>query len=510
MQKMRNNVVVLALVAVLAAGFVSGASAAIIFINNVDGVGEGFNDATPAAPVGGNPGTTVGQQRLNAFQHAANLVANCLESNVVIVVNAKMDPQTCTATSAVLGSTGANFIYRDFPGAPFALTWYCEALANALAAEDLGPTSDDMISTFNSNLNGAPTCLGGTGWYYGFDGLPGSNIDFVAVVLHELFHGLGFQTFHNLSTGAKLGGFNDAYLLKLARNAATPSDYPTMTNAQRAAANRSDPNLIWTGADVTANSGSLTAGKTAGFVRCHGPATLALGSSVSHFSTSLLPNELMEPNYSGPNHDPGLALNLLIDIGWPIDCDEPVSVAITSFEARPVNRGVQVSAKFASTLGADYVVVYRAAGGSENFAGIASVDAPRNGQFVYVDESAVPGKSYAYQIGVIDADGEFLSPKAEVKMPNAGIELSQNTPNPFNPTTMIRFSLPASEHVSLSIYSANGTLVRSLVDGVQARGTHNITWDGRDSNGNSVGSGVYFYRLTAGKFSDSKKMVLLK
>ena len=79
-------------------------------------------------------------------------------------------------------------------------------------------------------------------------------------------------------------------------------------------------------------------------------------------------------------------------------------------------------------------------------------------------------------------------------------------PRPWVP----RFTLPASERVGLAIYAANGTQVRVLVDGVKDRGTHDVTWDGRDMAGSPVGSGVYFYRLTAGKFSDSRKMVLLK
>ena len=78
----------------------SASFAATVVIQNVDGAGEGFNDPTPAAPVGGNPGTTLGAQRLNAFTFAANLWGAALQSSVTILVQAKMDPQTCTATSA--------------------------------------------------------------------------------------------------------------------------------------------------------------------------------------------------------------------------------------------------------------------------------------------------------------------------------------------------------------------------------------------------------------------------
>jgi hypothetical protein len=235
------------------------------------------------------------------------------------------------------------------------------------------------------------------------------------------------------------------------------------------------------------------------------------GSSISHFDVSATPHLLMEPAINASlSSDVDLTLHHFIDLGWREDC-ATVSVAITAFDARPSDEGVRISARFISSLGAaNFVVVYRADGGSDSFRGIASVAAPRDGSFSYTDETALPGKSYRYQIGVIDADGEYFSPTADVIVPSARFELSQNVPNPFNPTTTIRFTLPANERVALAIYSASGALVRTLVDGEQPRGTHDITWDGRDSVGNPVGSGVYFYRLTAGKFSEARKMVLLK
>ncbi|MDH5627999.1 MAG: T9SS type A sorting domain-containing protein [Candidatus Krumholzibacteria bacterium] len=220
----------------------------------------------------------------------------------------------------------------------------------------------------------------------------------------------------------------------------------------------------------------------------------------------------MEPAInSGLSSDVDLTLAHFHDLGWTNTCDLPVSVAIAAFNVRPTSSGVEIRARFSSTLGsANYVAVYRADSGRDVFAELAIVDAPRNGDFLYVDNTALAGKTYVYRIGVIDGDGEFLSPTAEVRLPGASIELAQNSPNPFNPTTSIRFTLPARERVGLAIYSASGALVRMLVDDVRDRGAHDITWDGRDSSGTPVGSGVYFYRLTAGKFNESKKMVLLK
>lgn len=288
-----------------------------VVVNDLDGAGEGFNDPTPFTPVGGNNATTLGQARLNAFSFAASLWGQKLQSTVIIRVDAKMDPLTCNASSGILGTAGTITVHRDFGGALQADTWYPQALANALAGTDLDPGSSDIQAVFSSVLDSG-TCLGGTTWYYGLDGAPGpSQIDFVTVVLHELGHGLGFQTFVALSTGAKFLGHDDAYERRLEQHGAVPSDYPAMTDAQRVTASTSDPNLQWLGGLVdAAGIASLSGGVANGHVRMHGPPTQVQGSSVSHFSTALTPNQLMEPFYTAPDHNVDLTLLLLRDIGW--------------------------------------------------------------------------------------------------------------------------------------------------------------------------------------------------
>src|SRR5204863_2288745 len=118
--------------------------------------------------------------------------------------------------------------------------------------------------------------------------------------------------------------------------------------------------------------------------------------------------------------------------------------------------------------------------------------------------------TYRYRIGVVDADGEFFSPVVTVSVSAIAASLAQNRPNPFNPTTTIRFVLPTRERVTLAIYDATGRLVRTLLDEVRGYGAHEVTWDGRDEDTVAMGSGVYFYRLRVGKRTESKKMVLLK
>ncbi|HEY7495639.1 MAG TPA: hypothetical protein VIH59_31615 [Candidatus Tectomicrobia bacterium] len=294
-----------------------GAYAATITVVNNDSAGEGFNDSTPVAPVGGNPGATRGAQRLNAFQHAANIWAGLLASTVTIRVSARFDPLPCAATSAVLGSAGPTSAVRDFSEALVASTWYPAALANALRGSDFNTSLDDINATFNSAIG--TTCPFPQVWYYGLDASPpAGQIDFVSVVVHELGHGLGFLTFVDLVSGAKLLGFDDTFMRNLEDHGATPSSYPGMTNAQRVAASKDTGNLHWGGANVKAASGGLTAGKVNDHVRMFAPNPSQSGSSVSHWDTALTPNQVMEPSYTEPHHNPVLELPLFQDIGWTL------------------------------------------------------------------------------------------------------------------------------------------------------------------------------------------------
>jgi FG-GAP-like repeat/Viral BACON domain len=307
-------VVLLALLWALAVVASPAAHAATFTVINNDGPGEGFNDPTPVAPVGGNLGTTLGAQRLIAFQRAAGIWGALLSSAVTIRVSATFDPLACNATSAILGSAGPLTAFRDFGGALVGSTWYPSALANALHGTDLDG-SNDINAQFNSALG--TTCAFPRGWYYGLDGNAGGNIDFVTVLLHELGHGLGFITLVNLTSGAKALGLNDAFMLNLENHGASPSDYPSMTDAQRVAASTNTGNLHWVGAHVRAASGVLVAGKVGDHVRMFAPNPQQPGSSVAHWDTALAPDQLMEPMYTVPL-DPTLELALFQDIGWTL------------------------------------------------------------------------------------------------------------------------------------------------------------------------------------------------
>lgn len=246
------------LLAAVAAGLTLGlalpASAAQIIVVTADPPGQGLNDETPATPTGLNPGTTLGQQRQVAFFYAAQLWGKVLESDATVFVGASFQALTCTATSAVLGSAGTTFVFRDFPNAPKAGTWYSSALADALAGVDQNPGFIDINSLFNSRIGTDPTCLGGRSWYYGLDhNPPPGDIDFLNVVMHEIGHGLGVQGFSNLTTGAFLAGFPGVYEHFTFDNTLL-KNWAEMSNEERVFSGVNDGKVVWNGGQVFAGT----------------------------------------------------------------------------------------------------------------------------------------------------------------------------------------------------------------------------------------------------------------
>ncbi|MFQ5665886.1 MAG: hypothetical protein ACE5I7_05575 [Candidatus Binatia bacterium] len=309
--------------------------ATTISVINLDGVGEGFNDQTPRGPEGGNPGTTLGDLRLNAFQEAADRWAAIVASSVVVKVEGSFNPLTpCGPGGAVLGFAGPNSVFRDFLNAPVANTWFVQATANSIAGMDLSGGGSDMSATFNSSIDDG--CLPGlAGWYYGFDGNPpAGELDFLPVLAHEIAHGLGFLTLVSLGSGAKFHGFNDAFMLNL-ENHTTGKFYPAMTDAERVAASTNTGNLHFVGANVRAASDLLSVGKTGDHVHMFAPNPSQPGSSVSHFDTSLTPNELMEPSFTQTRMQT-LTEAAFADIGWTLLGQGPTATPTVTPTPTPI------------------------------------------------------------------------------------------------------------------------------------------------------------------------------
>lgn len=230
-------------------GVSQSVNAATIVIQNADSAGVGFNDPTPVAPVGNNTGTTLGQQRLNAFQFAANLWGATLNSGVTITISASWKSLDCS--KGILGQASTNSVFRNFPNAPKPNTWFSGAEANALSNTDLDPSNADIDAEFNINV-GSPTCLNGTPFYLGLDNNYGTAIDLVTVLLHEFGHGLGFLTFTDETNGVQCCSgsvFPSIYDYFLLDNT-THKTWNAMTNAERQASAINNGNLVWTGSQT--------------------------------------------------------------------------------------------------------------------------------------------------------------------------------------------------------------------------------------------------------------------
>ena len=240
------------------------ANATIVIVNN-DPPGIGFNDPAPAAPLATNPGTTKGQQRLNAFNYAAQIWSGYIDSATPIRIRANFGPLSCTATSATLGSAGARGIWANFDNTREIDTWYHVALANKQAGYDLAPvgntTGDDEVdigASFNSNI-GTPGCLQTSGgWYLGLDAnTPANMINLVTVLLHEFGHGLGFSTFVNRTTGQNVGyptfPWPDVYE-KHIFDGSMNMYWDQMSAGQRLTSRLHNGSLAWTSATVDAQA----------------------------------------------------------------------------------------------------------------------------------------------------------------------------------------------------------------------------------------------------------------
>jgi hypothetical protein len=235
-----HRVVLATAIAVAMAGLATTAQGAEVVPVIFDGANEGYNDTTPVAPVGGNPGTTRGEQRRIVAQFAADLWGAVLESDQPVFVGAQFNPLGAN----VLGSAGATFIFRDFANAPVPGTWYSSALADAISGEDLQPGYIDINSQFSSDFS----------FYYGLDGqTPAGQINFLDVVMHEYGHGLGFQNFTSESTGKFQSNTPDIYSTFTFDNT-TGKFWTQMTNPERRDSAVNYGNVVFTGSSATAGA----------------------------------------------------------------------------------------------------------------------------------------------------------------------------------------------------------------------------------------------------------------
>ena len=445
----------------LACGVMGSAqAAATIVINNLNAPGVGFNDATPATPVGGNTGTTIGQQRLIAFTHAANIWGATLTSAVPIVINAQFRPLTCTAASAVLGSAGATQVFADFAGAVKPRTLYSYALANKLYGREISDAPGAQINAnFNSEL-GKPNCLAGSSFYLGLDTLHGANIDFVATLLHEMGHGLGFQTFTNGATGAQFAGYPSVWDHNLVDNT-TNKTWVEMTNAERAASALKPAGLSWTGARVTAAVPSVLTAS---------PQLRLLGAGVRKDGDLF---QVGEADF-GPRLDKSPVTGLIAQVALQADSPGSACTPFNAANAAAVRRnialvsrgtcGFAIKVKNAQDAGAIGVIVADNARGPVTGLGGADPTITIPSVRVTQADGAIIAASLTKPNGsVTGTAGKFERSKTLIAGTDAQRRITMFTPNPYQPGS------------SVSHYNTSASRNQLMEPSISADLTHSVT-----------------------------------
>lgn len=207
------------------------------------------------------------------------------------------------------------------------------------------------------------------------------------------------------------------------------------------------------------------------------------------------------------------------DLEMVITYDAPLPIQLSSFTGSIVEAGVRLDWTTLSETNNYGFEIQKSQNASENFQTIPNSFIPGNGttihphDYTYLDATATTGAWY-YRLKQIDLDATvhytdaiLVDILAGVKDDNQPLRFSleQNFPNPFNPSTTIRYSISSAELVSLKVYNIIGQEVATLVNEVKQAGRYAITW-----NASGMASGVYYYKLKSGKSVETHKLVLLK
>ena len=473
------------------------AKADVVIVNG-DGAGEGFNDTTAVSSVGGNPGTTLGQQRLNVFQQAADILNSTYDISVVVNVNAQFNPLTCSSSSGVLGSAGP--AEYEFVWETSTYRIYPHALYNQMAGSDVNASAVEINATFNSSIDNNNSCLNGTNWYYGYDAPGAYELSLLSVVLHEILHGMGFLSLLQSDgssaayywDGAQNQDIYDPYTLKL-KDAASGNMLSDMSAAARASVMTSVNNLVWSGTQVNAESGNYSNGVNGGQMKMYAPASYESGSSVSHFDTTVTPNEVMEPSYTEFLDEPGLATELLADIGWGLAAVSNTAPVLSAIGNQNLNEDASLNVSLSASDGEGDTLAYSLTSAS------SSLGASISGSTLTISPTADYNGSGSLTVQVSDGsltDSESIS--VTVNAVNDAPVLASISNQTTNEDTSKQVNLSASDvdgdSLSYSVTAASAELSTS-VSGSQLIITPQADW---------YGTGNMTVQVSDGSLTDSQ------
>ncbi|MCK5620044.1 MAG: T9SS type A sorting domain-containing protein, partial [Candidatus Krumholzibacteria bacterium] len=201
---------------------------------------------------------------------------------------------------------------------------------------------------------------------------------------------------------------------------------------------------------------------------------------------------------------------------YVLDFDPPpTAVTIQALSARVTSRGVEIEWDIhtdETLVGFDLFRRSTGTTGEVGFVRLGDGGHLSPNRRSYLDPDVIPGHVYQYRLEVVTSGGGAAGASRTVTVKTLAheLELFQNTPNPFNPITHIRFTVDRDGPVAVRVFDVTGRLVRTLVDRPLPAGSHAEGWDGRDTRGNVVASGVYYIRLESDRRTLTRKAVLLR
>ena len=335
-----------------------------------DAAGQGFNDPT------------LGTQRLQAMQFAADFWGNLLGSSVTINVDVRFADLTCDNNGAVLAQAGPRFLFHSFAGAGVANHWYPGALAEALSGQNLSqqdnsnPNAGDLRLTFNQNIDSG--CLGGSSrFYYSTGNLPSGTLSFINVALHEMAHGLGFSSLVDETTGLPHLGRFDIFSRFLLDNT-LGLHWHEMDAGQRMASAINTGHVVWDGSRVTQQAPNTLQ---------PGPA-LMINSPASVAGRYLVGTSPFGPALSNPGINGDLVVALDASANPTLACGPLINGAAMQGRIALLDRGdcnFTVKVKNAQLAGARAVIIANnttggafSPGGTDNTITIPSVGISRS------------------------------------------------------------------------------------------------------------------------------------
>jgi len=191
----------------------------------------------------------------------------------------------------------------------------------------------------------------------------------------------------------------------------------------------------------------------------------------------------------------------------------PLPVELTAFSGKVIENNVELSWQTATEVNNYGFEIQRASASTTpiwewkkiGFApGHGNSNSPK--EYSLTDKNPNGGSKFIYRLKQIDSDGKFeYSDEVEVELVPNEFALYQNYPNPFNPSTVIKYTLPTASNVKLEVFNVTGEKVTTLVEGFKNEGYYEVNF-----NASGLPSGLYLYRISAGAFVQTRKMILLR